>query len=190
MTKTFDNKILNATIIKILRQSMEKMLNVLPTSEPVVSEHDIIESNGYMRLFAMGKFNSPCYLSALNFYLSDKEQQDERPVGTMALYIKEDVMEKFLQAIDRLDVKPDEGLLSDICAEICNTVAEDIRTELAGMGYPSLLISSPIKSKNNAPAGAKFNYDLYKMQEIVFTYWAKECIVIEACLGALPVQKK
>lgn len=190
MTKIFDNKILNAVVIKIFRQSIEKMLNVFPTSEPQVSEHDIIESNGYMRLFAMGKFNAPCYLSVLNFYLSDKEQQEDRPVGTMALYIKEDIMEKFLQAIDRVDVKPDEGLLSDICAEICNTLAEDVRTDLAGAGYPSLIVSSPAKFKNNAPAGAKFNYDLYKMQEIVFTYWGKECIVIEVCLGALPLSNK
>lgn len=191
MSKEFDNQVLNTTVMGVLESTFDKMLHVKFGAEPVVVEKDIIEFDSRMRLFPMEKFNGPCFVSIINYYLSTKDFKDERAVGTFVFYIKEDYSDRLLRAFNRsIKDSEHEDILLDIVGELTNILAGNVKNELTAIGYIDLTMSAPFKYHNHVPDGAQFDYDLYKKQEITFTFWGQKCIVVEVCMGNVPHKSK
>ncbi|MBF0387585.1 MAG: chemotaxis protein CheX [Candidatus Omnitrophica bacterium] len=190
MGKEFDKEVLTARIIGVVNDAFSKMLRVKPSAEPVVGEKDIIEFDSRMRVFPMEKFNSPAYVSCVNFYSSQKDLDSGYAVGTFVLIIKEEVAEKLLHAFGRLLKDSDsEEAVMDCVGEFCNILAGNLKNELTAIGYAEVLLSSPLKYKNSVLEGVPFDYELYTKQELAFTFWNQKCVVIEACLGNIPQSK-
>jgi hypothetical protein len=191
MAKAFDVQVLNTTIMGVVQETFRKMLHVESVVDPLVVEKDIIEYNSNMRVFPMEKFNGPVYVSGINFYLTQRELEKNNPDGTFVLFVKEDVAEKLLKAFGRpAKEAEDEDILMDIVGEFCNILAGNLKNELVGLGYSDISMSAPSKHKNSIPDGVPFDYELYVKQEITFTYWNQKCIVIEACMGNIPVNRE
>ena len=187
MPKEFDNKVLNNTIMGVVASTFEKMLHIKASVAPVATEKDIIEFDSRMRLFPMEKFNGPCFVSVVNYYLSQKDLEDQRAIGTFIFYIKEDVAEKLLRAFNRsIKDAEHEDVLMDVVSEMASILAGNVKNELAANGYIDLVASPAHKHKNHVSDGVLFDYNLYQKQEIAFTFWGHKCIVIEACLGNVP----
>ena len=175
----------------VVQETFKKMLNVESAVDPVVTEKDIIEYDGYMRVFPMEKFNGPVYISYVNFYLTQNEMEKNNMDGTFVLFIKEDVADKFLKAFGRpLKEAEDESILMDVVGEFCNILAGNLKNELVALGYADISMSAPFKFKNSVPDGIPFAYELFIKQEIKFHFWNQPCIVIEACMGNIPQKGK
>jgi hypothetical protein len=188
MADFFDTQVLSTSIVNVVKDTFDKMAHVKMTAEPVIAERDIIEYDGNMRLFPMEKFNGPCFISYVNFYLSPTDlTAHRRAVGTFVVYIKEDIIEKVLKAFGRSikDAEHEEVVLS-ICGELCNLLAGNLKNDLAQAKYVDFFISEPSNFKNHVSAGAPFDYNLYTKQECIFSFWGQKCIVIEACIGRIP----
>lgn len=191
MPKEFDQQVLYTTVMGIVENVFNEMLHVKFSAEPVATEKDIIEFDSRMRLFPMEKFNGPCFVSVINFYLSQKDLSDERAIGTFIFFIKEDFTERLLRAFNRsIKDAEHEDILLDIVGEMSNILAGNVKNELAALGYIDLTMSAPFKYKNHVPEGAQFDYNLFKKHEIVFSFWGHKCIVVEVCMGQLPLKGK
>ncbi len=187
MVKEFDKQVLYTTIMGVVESTFDKMCHVKFGAEPIVVEKDILEYNSRMRVFPMEKFNGPAYVASINYYLSQKDLENENAIGTFVLFVKEDVAEKLLRAFGygSRDAE-NESLLFDNCGEFCNVLAGNVKNELVGLNYADLTMSAPSKYKNAVPEGVQFDYSLFKKQEVTFTFWGQKCIVVEACMGWVP----
>jgi hypothetical protein len=175
----------------VVQDTFKKMLHIESAVDPVVFEKDIIEYDGFMRVFPMEKFNGPVFISYVNFYLTQKELEKNNTDGTFVFFVKEDVAEKLLKAFGRpLKEAEDEEVLMDIVGEFCNILAGNVKNELVGLGYADISMSAPHKSKNSVPDGVPFDYELFTKQELSFTFWNQKCIVVEACMGNIPQKGK
>ncbi|MEI8011730.1 MAG: chemotaxis protein CheX [Candidatus Omnitrophota bacterium] len=191
MPKIFDVQVLNTTIMGVVQETFKKMLHVDFSGQPAVIEKNIIEYQSRMRVFPMEKFNGAAYVAYVNYFLSDKDIEKNKVVGTFVLFVKEDIGEKLLKAFGVPAAEADnENVMMDNVGEFCNIIAGNVSNELAGFGYVNLSMSSPYKAKNSVPEGIPFDYALYHKQEIAFTFWNQKCIVIEACMGEIPQKGK
>ena len=189
MAKKFDNQVLNTMIMGVVEDTFKQMCHVAFSAEPVVVERDIIEYDGRMRLSPMEKFNGPAYVAVVNYYLSQKHLDAHDAVGTFVLYVKEDMVEKLFKAFGRpASEAEDEANCLDIIGELCNIIGGNFKNELLTLDFIDLTLSSPYKYKNVVPDGAQFDYNLFKKQEISFSFWKERCVVVEACIGTVPTK--
>ncbi len=187
MADGFDNKFLTRTIIDVVEDTFDKLLHVTPASGAVANEKNIIEFGGRMRLFPMEKFNGPAYVSIVNFYRTSKDMADHFAAGTFVLFVKEDAAEKLVKAFGRSSKEAeDETAVMGICAELCGILSGNLKNAMVKHGYPELVVGEPLKYKNSIPEGAQFDYDLFKKQEIIFSYWKDKSVIVEACIGNIP----
>ena len=96
--KEFDQQKVATTLMTSVQTTLEKMYHLSLTQDPEFIEKEIIEYNSRMRTFGLEKFNAPCYVSAINFYLSQKHLEKHDALGAMVLYINEDSALKLLKA--------------------------------------------------------------------------------------------
>ncbi|MBF0331252.1 MAG: chemotaxis protein CheX [Candidatus Omnitrophica bacterium] len=191
MAQLFDNQVLNTTIMGVVDETFKQMCHVNFSAEPVVTERDIIEYEGRMRVFPMEKFNCPAYVGIVNYYLSQTDMKDKMAVGMFSLFVKEDMLEKFFRAFDRpMSEAEDEAVCLDVIGEMTNILAGNVKNQLRELEYADLFISAPFKYKNVVPEGAQFDYSLFKKQEIIFTLWKEKCVAVEACMGYVAQRKK
>lgn len=191
MSKEFDKQVLNTTVMSVVQDTFYKMLHAEMQGEPVFVEKDIIEYDSRMRVFPMEKFNGPCYVAYINFFLSHKVLEEGLVIGSFVLFVKGDVAERLLKAFGRpLKDAEDESILFDNIGEFCNILAGHVKNELTNLGYADLTISPPTISKNSVESGVPFDYALYRKHEISFQFWGQKCIVIEVCMGYVPQKGK
>jgi hypothetical protein len=189
MAKKFDNQVLNTMIMGVVEDTFKQMCKVSFSSEPVVVEKDIIEYDGRMRLFPMEKFNAPAYVGVVNYYLSKKHLDAKDAVGTFVIYIKEDMIERFVKAFGRpASEAEDEAVCLDVVGELCNIIGGGFKDELLNLDFINLTLSLPFKYKNAVPDGVPFDYNLFKKQELSFSFWKEKCVVVEMCLGDVPIK--
>lgn len=189
MAKEFDKAVLNDALVKIVEEVFEKVCRVKASADPVAKECDIIESNGRLSIDPMQKFNTTAYAAAVNYFLSPRDQEQEAPVGTLVLIVKEEVMDKLAKALGRSarDTDDEEGMM-DACGEMAQIMADNFRNELGRLGYAELIVSPVQKYRNVIRGGVPFDYSLYRKQEISFSFWNQKSVVLEACLGAVPLK--
>lgn len=186
MSKEFDPQILSKAVQEVVCDAFSRVCRAQPGEEPVVFERDIIESDGRMRLAPMQRFNTTAYASVVNFFLNAQDQKKNYPVGTLAFFVREDMVERFLKAQKVVFKDDDEGMIKEKVGDFAEVLAGELRNRLASQGYAEVLLSAPENHKNTIPDGIPFNYDLYKKTEILFQFWKQKCVVVEICMGQLP----
>lgn len=190
MPKDLDKQVLSTMAMEVVKDTFKKMLQVEFSAPPFAVEKNIIEYKSRMRVSPMEKFNAPAYVSYVNFYLSQKDLQAETAVGTFILCVKDVVVEKLSKAF-KLSSKDaeNENLQMDNVAEFCNILAGNVSNELTKLGYANLFMSAPYKGMNAIPEGVPFDYALYSKQEISFFFWNEKCMVVELCIGRVPLRQ-
>ncbi len=154
------------------------------TTDPQIKERDIIEYDSRMRVFGMEKFNAPCFISYVNFFASSNHQANHQPLGAMIIYIEESNVERFLKAAGH-SIKLDEekDIVFKVCGEFCKNIAENFKTSIRSLGYNELIISDPVSYHNQISEGVPFNYDEYKMYELIFSIWKQKILAIDLTLA-------
>jgi len=187
MAKPFDIHILNNTAISAVNEVFKELCHADPTAEPVITEKEIIEYDSRMRVMPMEKFNGLAYAGVINYYLSQKDLDTGLAVGTFIFIIKEEYAEKLIRAMGRVKVDMDnEDAVRESLGEFGKALAQKIKDAVVSNSYADLLISTPLIYKNVVPEGAQFDYNLYKKQELIFSFWNKQCVVVEVCMGNVP----
>ena len=191
MAKEFNQEVLNKAIISIVEDTFQKLYRAKFSEDPVVMERDIIEFDGRLSVDPMEKFNTVAHAAAINYFLSQKDLDEEVAVGAIILIIKEDVMDKFSRAMGHSSKDSDDDqVMKDTCGEMLNVLAGNLKGELSRLGYAELFLSAPKKYKNTIRDGVLFDYSLYRKQEITFSFWNQKSVVIEVCMGAVPLRGK
>ncbi len=189
MAKKIDVQVLNTMIMGVIKDTFEQLCHAAFSADPVAVEKDIIEYDGRMRLTPMEKFNAPAHVAVINYYLPLQRFETNDPAGTFILYVKEDVIEKLFKAFGRrANEAEDEVACLEVVGEMGHILAGNIKNALTAMGFVELTLAASFTYKNAVPEGVPFDYRLFKKQEISFSFWKQKCIVVEMCLGDIPVK--
>ena len=187
MARPIEKQVIETAATRVVEDTFRQLCHVDFSAEPVVEEKDIIEYNGNMRLFPMDKFNGQAYIGVINYYLTQKDFDEKYPVGTFVLYVKEDIAEKLVKALGRSAREAeDELIVLGVVGEFTGILGGNVKNELKALGYAELILSVPLAYKNVVPEGALFDYNLFRKQEISFSFWKQKCVVVEACIGPVP----
>src|SRR3990172_6447999 len=166
--KGFDKQAIATTLIGCVQEIFTKTCHLTFSKEPEYVEREIIEYNSRMRIFGLEKFNGPCYIAVVNFYLNKREYEAKNVQGVMVLYILEEIIEKLMKALNFEGVGSNEEDVESIlngCGEFCNMIAGQFKNALPALGYSDLVISAPSKYVNDIPDGVEFHYGEYKLYE-------------------------
>lgn len=191
MAKEMDLQVLGTLITGVVEDTFKEVCHVMFSQEPVRAQKEIIEYDGMMRLFPMEKFNGPAYVAVVNYYVSARHLEAREAVGTLIFYVKEDMVDRLFKAFGRPAAEADdEQKCQDVVGELCGILAEGVKKKLAEQNFIELTLSPPYKYKNVVPEGALFDFNVFRKQEISFSFWKEKCIVVEACFGNIPVQQR
>ena len=189
MPPKIDVQALNTMVTGVVEDTFRQLCHAASSAAPVAAEKDIIEYDGRMRLSPMEKFNAPAYVAVVNYYISSRHLADNDPVGTFVFYVKEDMVEKLFKAFGRpaRDAE-DEGACLEVVGELGGILAGNIKNGITAMGFAELVVAPPAIYRNSVPEGAPFDYNLFKKQEVLFSFWKEPCVVVEICLGNIPAK--
>ena len=157
------------------------------SQDPDVERKNIIEYNGRMRAEGMEKFNNPTYVSAINYYLNQKEMERHKAVGTIVVYVEQEYVARIMRLLKYPTVDDeDEEALKDSCGTLCNILAGRFKSEISAKGYVDLEMSHFSSYRNNIPYGAEFCYDEYDKYEVAFYIEKEKRLVVEMTIGRVP----
>ena len=149
----------------------------LVSKDPETFQKEIIEYESRMRVFGLEKFNGPCYLSVVNYYLTQGDLDAHKSCGTFILYLEEESTGKLLKSLGYSGfTDEDEDIVMDKCSEFCKILAENFKNELVPLGFRDLVISAPTKHKNDVYEGVEFPYSEYGMHEAHFYLLKKKTV--------------
>lgn len=173
-----------ANSLKTVIQDLLSAGGVTFTHDTQIVEKDIIEYESRLRVFGLAKFNKPCFITAVNFYASQRDMESHNPLGALVVYIEADNSDKVSKALGvglKIDDE-DEAVLEKI-GELGRVIAEPYLRILQSNGYSQLVFSKPQSYFNDVPEGVEFNYNEYKYYEISFFAWKEKILVADITLA-------
>jgi hypothetical protein len=181
MSPDQDQTDLSPQIIKSVIQAVEKVCeeqcNKHFSQDPENIQRDIIEYNSRMRVSAQEKFNGPCFISVVNFYMSDDAKKQNDSCGALIVYIKEEEAADFLKPLGEPgQVADSPEVIEKNLKTFTQTLGDQLKGGLANQGLRGLVSSDPEYYVNLVPNGVAFNYRLYTYQDFSF-YFKKEKIL-------------
>lgn len=189
-SKSFDPQVIAKTCMNVVESSLQKMGNLTFTQPPEFSERKIIEYHSRMRVFGMEIFNGPCYISYVNFYLSESHVKAKNPIAAFVFYVEEENAAKIFKALGYKGFNEhEETTMLDTCGELCNMLAGNFKKEIAQLGYQDLVMSAPVSHYNSVPDGVDFHYDQYVKFETSFYLWKQKLLAIDVTMGLIPGKK-
>lgn len=181
-----DLQALSVSLRGVVEDFLRSTANLSFSQEPEFSERAVIEYDSRMRASGMEKFNAPCYVSAVSYYRDEQHLKSSDACGVVVVYVEEELAGRLLTALGYSTAKEeDDEAALDHCGELCNTIAGNLRKELAGRGFGDLKTGAPVNHKNGIPAGVEFPYSQYKLGQTEFYLWKQKALVVDLCV-ALP----
>jgi len=173
-----------ATVLKDILDKRLSQGNITYSKEPEMGERDIIEYGSRMRTAGMEKFNAPCFLSYVNFFVSEAHMKENDAMGALIVYFDVQSANKTLKALGypiKLDVE--DEVVMQRSGEFVRSIAEQLKTELSSRGYSSLMIGDPHNYQNFVPEGIPFSYNEYKSYEINFFAWKEKILSVDLTMA-------
>jgi len=172
------------TLISSIQETFKKMSTVAFTKEPDFIERDIIEYSSRMRVCGLEKFNGPCLIGVINYYLNPKEQEVKNPCGALILYVEEENAAKMFKSLGyTVKDDDDEELILDYVGEFGNVIAEKFKNDLMAIGYSDIVFSPCEQFMNDIPEGVAFDYKEAKYHEASFHLWKNKILVTDVTFG-------
>lgn len=184
--KDFDPQVLSEAAVGAVQQAFSR--SNLPHQVPDIKAVDIVEYDGRMRAMGLERLDSPCYVSAVNFYLS-KADMDRRnkPKGAMVLYMETETAGKLFKAAEiPFADDEDDASMTTACGQFAQMVADALNSELSAKGYAALVPSKPQNYKNSVMGGVEFSPDQKTKHEITFVYFKHKAIGVDLTLAPIP----
>jgi hypothetical protein len=166
------------------KDTIQRMCRVAITEEPEINERDLLEYKSRMRVFGLEKFNGPSFIAAINFYKTQNALEKNDAMGAIVLHVEEEAAGKLIKGLKRKGLnEDDDDAVLDVIAEIGQKIAEQFNKKLASHGYKPLVLSDPIKAKNDIASGIPFSYKEYKYCEISFQLWKNKAIAMDVTMA-------
>ncbi len=186
--KEFELEGIAKMLMGCVEDTFGKTYNIFFSKDPECVERNIIEYKSRMRTFGLEKFNAPCYVSAINFYVSPKALERQDSVGVLILYLKEEHAVKVLRAMGFTTQEDDEALLLDCIGELTSIIAEQFKNKLLELKYQDLTIAPPQTAKNDIAEGVWFKYSENVYHELSFYLWNEKSLAISLSLAPIKQQ--
>jgi len=158
------------------------------SKEPSKTRRKIIEFEGKMRADGMEKYdNEPTYVSAVNFYASEKDMAQKKTLGALIIYVQQDYISKMMKLLKYPPIDDEsDTAMQDSCGTLCNIISGRFKSEISIAGYIELEMSHFINYRNSAFAGVDFCYNEFDMVEVVFEIDNVRRLVMDMTMGAVP----
>ncbi|MFH1359854.1 MAG: hypothetical protein ABIJ41_02320 [Candidatus Omnitrophota bacterium] len=157
------------------------------SKDPEIVKKDIIEYQGRMRTDGMEKFNSPTYVSFLNYFANKADMEKKKALGALVLYVEQNFMAPLMKKLKYPAVNDeDEEALKDSCGTLCNLIGGRFKSEISCQGYAELEMSHFYTYRNSASDGVAFCFSEYEKYEISFTIDNEKRVVVEMTMGIVP----
>ena len=174
-----------ATALMSCLQRIFQKANGLPFSkDPDSLERDVIEYDSRMRTFGLERFNGPCFVTSISFYLSQQDMDAHKAQGAIVLFIEESSVGRILKAMGEAKFNEDDDeVVFEKCAEFCNVIAMDFQQEISSLGYKNLVVGKPNAQRNDIAEGVEFPYDQYKFSELNFYFFKRKAVVVDVVMA-------
>jgi hypothetical protein len=189
MSVELDKDFASKAVVAVLAKLCQKAENLSFSQDPEVVAKDVIEFYSRMRVLGLEKFGDPCYISVVNFYSSEADQKAHKASGTLLVYAEEENAPRLFKALGiTQSLEEDEERLIQSTGELAKRIAQGLKSEVLSQGGRELIVSEPIKAKNDIAEGVEFPYRQYKYSEINFYFWRKKSVVIGIVMDPLRVR--
>jgi len=179
-------EMLERSLIALFQERGELMFS----SSPEKQKRQIIEYDGKMRADGMEKFdNEPTYVSAVNFYASEKDMEKKKTLGALIVYVEQAYLPKLMRLLKYPPVDEEsEDAMKDSCGTLCNIISGRFKSEIVSAGYIELEMSHFKNFRNSSFEGIDFCYAEYDLIELACNIDKGKRLVIEMTMGAIPKQ--
>lgn len=173
-------------IVTSVQQSLSERSSVAFSKDPETAVADIIEFDSRMRLFGLEKFNGPCYLSCVQYYTSQEAKTNKDAAGAIVVYFNSLFASRLLKTLGYREFnESDEETVIQSCSEFASVIAQNFSSQLRGLGYPNLVVSDPIKAKNDIPEGIEFDYSQNSYAKASFYIWKEKILAVDVTLPSV-----
>lgn len=158
------------------------------SAPPKKDRRKIVEYEGRMRADGMEKFdNEATYVSAVNFYASEKDMEKKKTLGALIVYVEQAYIAKMMRLLQYppIDDESDDAM-QDSCGTLCNIISGRFKSEISSAGYIELEMSHFMNYKNNAFNGVQFCFSEFDMYQMDFFIENAKRLVIEMTMGSIP----
>ncbi|MBF0490558.1 MAG: hypothetical protein HQL15_08065 [Candidatus Omnitrophica bacterium] len=189
--KNMDPQVMMTTMMRVIESTFSKMSGVLPSSPSEAKEKDVVEYDGRLRVDGIEKFESPAYISVVNYYLTKEDMERHgRVKGAMILYVDVESSGKLFKALGfPFPDDEDDSSMMDCNGEFCNLLGGALKNELVNIGFSNLVMSAPYNYRSSIINGVEFSPDQKKMYEFNLFYFKRKSIVIELTMASIPLKK-
>ena len=182
--KQLDLKQISEALTVCITQVLEGMSSLTFSQDPDFAQKDIIEYESRFRTSGLSKFNGPCFVTAINYYTSDQAKQQHDTIGALVFYLEYDGAAKILKGLGIKDfIEDDEDNVLDKCGELCKIIAEKFKGEAKKLGYQNLVLSDPLKGKNEINEGIEFDFNEDKYIQGNFYISKQKAFAIDVTLA-------
>ena len=180
------------TLATVLKDALVKMfidyggINIGIDAE--VQRKNIVDfRDHHLRADGIEKFNTPCCVGFINYYLSEKDLKDHKPIGAIIVYLENNYISQLMKILKYpvLDDEDEEALL-DGAGTICNILAGAFKSEMSIHEYAGLEMSAFQTYRNAALTGVKFHPKEYFLYELDFFIEKEKRIILEFTMGPVP----
>lgn len=194
MTKIDDNPeqlfTLAISLADVVKHMFRKTGRTELSGDPLVQRKPVIEYMHRMRVFGMEKFETPTFISSVNYYLTEKDLYEHKTLGTVIIYVEQDYVGRLLRILQYPVIdEDDEDALKDACGTLCNVIAGQFKAEIVNLGYVDLHMSHFSSFRNSAFEGIEFNSFQKEKYEISFFIGQIKRLVVEVTMGQIPKPK-
>ncbi|MBF0484124.1 MAG: hypothetical protein HQL25_05400 [Candidatus Omnitrophica bacterium] len=178
MADQFDPQVMVTALMGYVQEILETKCKAKLSEKAAFLKKNIIEYDSKMRLFGLEKFDGPCYVAAINLYLTKQKLENKDCCGVIVLFLDEEIAELFVRALQPGVSYEDPDVVMDNCGELCNIIAVQFKNEAVNFGYANLFLSAPVKAHNDIMYGVDFPFEEDFYYEISFKVKNRKAVVV------------
>lgn len=174
-------------LVEVIKRILDRKASIFNTRVVDFNLKPIVEFKNRMRVSSLDKFDGITYVSVVYFFLNEDLQKENKPVGTLVIYMEDEYLEELLRKLDypKIDVD-DQDAVEDACGTICNLIAGNFKSGLTQLGYQELMMSHFRSFRTEVVNGVEYDFTQKQKYEIGFEVRDHRRIVVELVMGKIP----
>ena len=173
-------------LAEVVKRILSKKADIDLAQKPTITLNPIVEFRRRMRVSGLGKLDEKTFISTINFFANEKDEEKEKALGTLIIYIGESFVVKLFQAMKYPVIDEDEeAAIKDACGTFCNLIAGNFKSGLTQLGYKELIMSHFSTYENEILNGVLYPTTQSELYEVSFHIRGTKRIVAELVMGPL-----
>mgnify|MGYP003394128074 CR=1 FL=1 len=174
-------------LAEVIKRILDRKASIFNARVVDFNLKPIVQFKNRMRVSSLDKFDGITYVSVVYFYLNEALKEENKPVGTLVIYMEDEYLEDLLRKLDypKVDVD-DEAAVEDACGTICNLIAGNFKSGLTQLGYQELMMSHFSSFRTEIVNGVEFDPTQKQKYEVGFEVRDRLRIIAELVMGKVP----